>query len=61
MENQNNIEIILNSNHFLPDWRQKELVNWLITIVQPLIGLQQLAAKKTVVSPLRCLPPIHMS
>ena len=61
MKNDNNIEIILNSNHFLPEWRQNELVNWLITIVQPLIGLQQLAAKKIITNSLKYLPPIHMS
>jgi hypothetical protein len=55
------IEIILNSNHFLPEWRQKELVNWLITTVQPLVGLQQLAAKKIFIDSLKYLPPIHMS
>jgi hypothetical protein len=61
MKNYNNFEIILNSNHFLPEWRQRELANWLITIVQPFIGIQELVAKKMSISSLKYLPPIHMS
>ena len=61
MKNQSNIEIILNSDHFIPEWRQRELVNWLIITVQPLIGLQQLVAKKVFINSLQYLPPIHMS
>ena len=61
MKNQSNIEIILNSDHFIPEWRQRELVNWLIITVQPLIGLQQLVAKKVFINSLKYLPPIHMS
>jgi hypothetical protein len=41
MKHYNNIEVILLSNHSATGSSQKELINWLTTILQPTIDKQQ--------------------
>lgn len=59
MKNKNTIEILLCSKQAKPGG--KELTDWLVTFVQPLIRMQQQLVKKIFLSSLKNSPPIHLS
>ena len=61
MKNYNQLQVILFSKYSFGDLRQKELVRWLGTALQPSIGKQQKIAKKLVLRNLMDTPPIYMS
>ena len=61
MKNYNQLQVILFSKYSFGDLRQKELVRWLGTDLQPSIGKQQEIAKKLILRTLRDTPPIYMS
>ena len=61
MKNSSIIEIILNSKDFLSLARQKELVEWLTTTIQPMIGKQELLENKLFLNSFKNSPPIHLS
>ncbi len=61
MKNYNQLQVVLFSKYSFGDLRQKDLVRWLGTALQPSIGKQQKIAKKLVLRNLRDTPPIYMS
>jgi hypothetical protein len=61
MKNNRTIEILLCSKYPLNGPGQKELADWLVTFVQPLIRMQQQLVKKVYLSSLKNSPPIHLS
>jgi hypothetical protein len=61
MEDHNNIEVILVSKYTLTDSRQKEIRNWLKTILQPAIRIQHEKVEKMFLSLLKNTPAIYLS
>jgi len=61
MKNYNQIEVILFSKYSLSNLRQKELVTWLGTTLQPAIGRQQAKAKKIFLKIIKDTPAIYLS
>ena len=61
MRKYNQLEVILFSKYSFKDKRQKELVTWLGTTVQSIIGRQEDRVKKLYVGTLRNTPPIYLS
>ena len=61
MKYNNNIEVILLSNHSSTDSSQKALVKWLTTILQSAIDKQQESIKKIFLRILKDTPAIYLS
>lgn len=61
MKYSNQLEVIFFSKYFLTDLRRKELVSWLGTTAQSVIGRQQEKAKKINLRTLKETPAIYMS
>ena len=61
MKYSNQLEVILFSKYSLKDLRQKELIQWLGTTAQSVIGRQHENAKKIVLLTLKGTPAIYMS
>ncbi len=57
----NNIEVVLLSNHASPDSNQKGLVKWLTTTLQPEIDKQHGWTKKMFLKTLEDTPAIYLS
>ena len=61
MKYSNQLEVILFSKYSFIDLRHKELVRWLGTTAQSVIGRQQEKAKKINLRTLKETPAIYMS
>lgn len=61
MKYSNQFEVILFSKYSLKDLRQKELMKWMGTTAQSVIGRQHKSAKKMILVTLKETPPIYMS
>ena len=61
MKYSNRLEIILFTKYSLRDLRQKELVKWLGTTAQSVIGRQYATAKKLKLQMLKGTPAIYLS
>jgi len=61
MKYSNQLEVILFTKYSLRDLRQKELVKWLGTTAQSIIGRQYANAKKINLRMLKGTPAIYMS
>ena len=61
MKNYNLVEVILFSRYCCRDPRYKELVKWLGTTAQSVIGDQHKRAKKIFLKTLKDTPAIYMS
>ena len=61
MRHQNNIEVILLSNHSSTDQNQQELVKWLTTTLQSVIDRQHGSVKKMFLRTLKDTPAIFLS
>ena len=61
MKYPNQLEVILFSKYSLRDLRQKELIRWLGTTAQSIIGRQYEKAKKINLATLKETPAIYMS
>jgi len=61
MKYNNQVEIILFSRYSIANVHQKQLVRWMGTTVQTVIGKQQERAKKIFLSTLKDTPAIYMS
>jgi len=61
MENQNNIDVILLSKDVISKSCKQELIKWLTTTAQTMIGRQRKTAKKLFLLTLRDTPAIYLS
>ncbi len=61
MKHQNQIEVILFTQYSFKDERQRNLVRWLGTTLQPAIARQQAKTKKILLNTLKDTPPLYMS
>lgn len=61
MKYSNQLEVILFSKYSLKDLRQKDLIKWLGTTAQSVIGRQHENAKKIILPTLKGTPAIYMS
>lgn len=61
MNDHNNTEVILFTRFSFKDWREKELIWWLITTGQDEIAQQDTKAKKFYPGNLRNTPAIYLS
>jgi len=61
MKYSNQLEVILFSKYSLLDLRRKELVRWLGTTAQSVIGRQHEKAQKINLRTLKETPPIYLS
>ena len=61
MAYDNNIEVIVFSNHCSSSQSEKELLKWLTTIVQPAIDRQQANSKKKYLKNWKHTPAIYLS
>ena len=61
MKHSNQIEVILFSKYYPSDQGQKQLVRWLGTTAQALIGRQHEKAKKLNLQRLKETPAIYLS
>lgn len=61
MKKYNTIGVILFSRYYLKNLRQKELVKWLSTSVQSVIGRQHDTVKKMFVRAPKVTPPVYLS
>ena len=61
MKNNNQLEVVLFSKYSFGDLRRKELVKWMGTTVQSVIGRQHEMVKKIFLRTLKDTPPIYLS
>ena len=61
MKNYNQLELVLFSKYSFKNLRQKDLVRWLGTTAQSIIGTQHEKAQKINLRTLKETPPIYLS
>lgn len=61
MKNDNKVQVILFSKYSFGSFSQKELVKWLGTTLQPVIGQQNDTTKKLFLQTLKDTPAIYLS
>lgn len=61
MKKYNQVEVILFTQYLFRDINQKELIKWLGTTVQSVIGRQETRVKKMYPTSLKNTPPIYLS
>lgn len=61
MSYDNNVEVIVLSNHSLGYRSERELLEWFTTIVQPAIDRQQANSKKKYLKNWKYTPAIYLS
>ena len=61
MKYSDQLEVILFSKYSLKDPHQKELIKWLRTTAQSIIGREHKNVKRIILPALKETPPIYMS
>lgn len=61
MKNSNKLEVLLTPKYSSEKNAHKELLSWLVNILQPVILQKQVAARKLFLKTLINTPPIYLS
>ena len=61
MKNTNKVEVLISPNYSPENRAHKELLSWLVNILQPVILHRHIIAKKIFLKTLINTPPIYLS
>lgn len=61
MKNSNKMEVLLSQKYLFESHTHKELLSWLVNILQPVILQKQIISKKFFLKTLVNTPPIYLS